>query len=87
MALSIISAVICLPLITFAAIGLSKESWYLLKNVCEDMPITTTTTTRYYHGYNHRYYHGKAEAERERESLNFYEVITMKVTAVYLWMI
>ena len=42
--LSIISAVICLPLISFAAIGLSKESWYLHKNVCEDMP----STTRYY---------------------------------------
>ena len=42
--LSIISAIICLPLISFAAIGLSKESWYLHKNVCEDMP----STTRYY---------------------------------------
>jgi hypothetical protein len=41
--LSIISAVICLPLITFAAMALSQESWYLHKNVCEDMP-----TTRYY---------------------------------------
>ena len=37
--LSIISAVICLPLITFAAMALSQESWYLHKNVCEDLPI------------------------------------------------
>ena len=52
MILSIISAVICLPLITFAAMALSQESWYLHKNVCEDMPITTN----YRYG---KYYHPK----------------------------
>ena len=32
LAFSIISALICLPLITFAAWGLSEDSWYLHKN-------------------------------------------------------
>ena len=57
LAFSIISALICLPLITFAAMGLSVDSWYLHNNVCEDMPVTnvlrTWNTTRYhYHNVN-----------------------------------
>ena len=54
--LSIISAVICLPLITFAAMALSQESWYLHKNVCEDTPITTNYN---YGKYGRKYYHPK----------------------------
>ena len=41
--MSIISALLSLPLIIFAGIGLSDDSRYLQKDVCEEISITNTT--------------------------------------------
>ena len=45
--LSIISALLSLPLIVIASIGLSEDTRYLHKDVCEEMSIINTT--RVYH--------------------------------------
>ena len=53
--LSIISALLSLPLIVFAGSGLSKESWYLQKDVCEEKS-NINTTWHYSRSYSHKPY-------------------------------
>ena len=51
--LSIISALLSLPLIVFGGIGLSIDSRYLQKDVCENINLMTSNETYYSRSYTH----------------------------------